>query len=314
MLDEDDQTHFDLRGALMYDPCIGDWDFVQQEVTVAPFVRTNNNVMGYNATFLSHIEALHQTCGYADYIDTYLIYPPPRHQPAVFFNSSSPENSTCALWEMLDHAAFAINPCFDVYAVNDGCPLLWDVLAHRTQFDYIPDGTKPYPNRTDVKKAMHAPDVNWYLDQHRPVFVAGGGEGGPEMAGDTSPDPIQSVLPQVIEATNRVLISNGDLDMIIITNGTLLAIQNMTWNGQLGFQSRPKDEMVVNIPDLIYRKWFNAGPEAGRDGPQGVVGLKHYERGLMWTQTYLGSHVQPESQPRASYRHLMWLLGRIDDL
>ena len=270
--------------------------------------------MGYNATLLSHIEALHQTCGCADYIDTYLTYPPPRHQPAVFFNSSSPENSTCALWEMLDHAAFAVNPCFNVYAVNDACPLLWDVLAHRTQFDYIPDGAKPYPNQTDVKKAMHAPDVNWYLDQHRPVFVAGGGKGEPEMAGDTSPDPIQSVLPQLIEATNRVLISNGDLDMIIITNGTLLAIQNMTWNGQLGFQSRPKDEMVVNIPELMYRKWFNAGPEAGRDGPQGVVGLKHYERGLMWTQTYLGSHVQPESQPRASYRHLMWLLGRIDDL
>ena len=314
MLDEDDQTHFDLRGALMYDPCIGDWDFVQQEVPVAPFVRSNNNVMGYNATFLSHIESLHQTCGYADYIETYLTYPPPGHQPAVFFNSSSPENSTCALWEMLDHAAFAINPCFNVYAVNDACPLLWDVLAHRTQFDYIPDGAKPYPNRTDVKKAMHAPNVDWYLDQHRPVFVAGDGSGGPQMAGDTSPDPIQKVLPHVIEATNRVLISNGDLDMIIITNGTLLAIQNMTWNGKLGFQSQPKAVMTVDIPDLLYRQWFDAGPEAGRDGPQGVVGLKHYERGLMWTQTYLGTHVQPESQPRASYRHLMWLLGRIDDL
>lgn len=335
MLDEDDKEHFDVGGALMYDPCIGDWDFTQQEVPVAPFVRSNNNVMGYNATFLSHIEEMHQTCGYADYIDTYLTYPPPGHQPAVFFNSSSPENSTCGLWEMLDAAAFAINPCFNVYAVNDACPLLWDVLGHRTQFDYIPDGAKVYPNRTDVKKAMHAPDVDWYLDQHYSVIIAGGGSGknllgittnqtlanyiqqllgGPEMAGDTSPDPIQSVLPHVIEATNRVLISNGDLDMIIITNGTLLSIQNMTWNGKLGFQSQPTEEMIVDIPDLWYRKWFDAGPKAGLDGPQGVVGLKHYERGLMWTQTYLGTHVQPESQPRASYRHLQWLLGRIDDL
>lgn len=48
------------------------------------------------------------------------------------------------------------------------------------------------------------------------------------MAGDTSPDPIQHVLPRVIKATNRVLMSKDNLDMIIITNGTLLSIQNMT--------------------------------------------------------------------------------------
>ena len=88
----------------------------------------------------------------------------------------------------------------------------------------------------------------------------------------------------------------------------------MTWNGKLGFQSEPSAEMIVDIPDLEYRQWFDAGPKAGDDGPQGVVGLKHYERGLMWTQTYLGSHTQPESQPRAAFKHLQWLLGRIDDL
>ncbi|RDW76179.1 carboxypeptidase-3 [Coleophoma crateriformis] len=314
MLDKNDPEYFNVTGALLYDPCIGNWDFIQQEVTVVPFVRANNNVMGYNTSFISKVELLHQTCGYADYIDTYLAYPPPGPQPAVFFDSSSLENASCAVWEMLDHAAFSINPCFNVYAVNDGCPLLWDVLAHRTQFDYLPAGAVAYPNRSDVKAALHAPDIDWYLDQHHPVFVAGGGSGGPEKAGETSADPIQKVLPQVIEATNRVLVSNGDLDMIIITNGTLLAIQNMTWNGALGFQTAPSEEMVVETPDLEYTAAFNNGPQKGRDGPQGVVGLKHYERGLMWTQTYLGTHVQPESQPRAALRHLQWVLGRINEL
>ena len=181
MLDEDDTELFDVQGALMYDPCIGDWDFVQQEVPVAPFARANNNVMGYNATFLSKIEELHQSCGYANYIETYLKFPPTEQQPAKFFNSSSPQDAECALWEMLDAAAFSINPCFNVYAVNDGCPLPWDVLEHPTQFDYTPIGTEPCPNRTDVKKAMHAPDLDWYLDGHNAVIVAGGGSGGPEM-------------------------------------------------------------------------------------------------------------------------------------
>lgn len=226
MLDEADEDYYDVRGALMYDPCIGDYDFTQQEVVVAPFAKRNNNVLGFNSTFLSEIESRYNSCGYEDIIDKYLTFPPPGNQPAVFFNSSSPENSTCALWEMLFDAAYAINPCYSVYAVNDACPLPWDVLGHPTQFDYTPDGATVYPNRSDVKAAMHAPHIDWYLDQHFDVYLAGGGSGGPEMAGDTSPDPIQKVLPQVIEATNRVLVSNGDLDMIIITNGTLLSIQN----------------------------------------------------------------------------------------
>jgi hypothetical protein len=49
------------------------------------------------------------------------------------------------------------------------------------------------------------------------VFI--GGDGGPESEGDLAADPIQKVLPQVIEGTNRVLVGNGDLDMIIISNG-----------------------------------------------------------------------------------------------
>ena len=73
--------------------------------------------------------------------------------------------------------------------------------------------------------------------------------------------------------------------------------------------------MVVDIPDLEYKAAFDASSYVkGDDGPQGVVGIKHYERGLMWVETFLGSHTQPESQPRAAYRHLQWLLGRIEDL
>lgn len=246
MLDKNDTSLFNVSGALLYDPCIGDWDFTQQEVPVVPFAKRNNNVMNFNASFLADLEARHESCGYADILSTYLTYPPPGPQPAVFFNSSA--NTSCALWEALDHAAFAVNPCFDVYDVTSQCPLLWDVLAHRTQFDYIPPGTEAYPNRSDVKAALHVPDdINWYLDQHFNVYVAGGGSGGPEMAGETSLDPIQYTLPRVIEATNRVLISNGDLDMIILTNGTLLAIQNM-----VRFSASPVaalfDALIMNRP------------------------------------------------------------------
>jgi len=49
-------------------------------------------------------------------------------------------------------------------------------------------------------------------------------------------------------------------------------------------------------------------------GPQGTMGVQHFERGLMWAETYQSGHQQPQYQPRSSLRHLMWVLGRIDEL
>lgn len=138
--------------------------------------------------------------------------------------------------------------------------------------------------------------------------------GDPFPDGDASDDPILAVLPQVIEYTNRTLIANGDLDAVIYTNGTLLSIQNMTWNGALGFQEKPTAEMYVEIPDLMYTSVFVENGIGGWDGAQGVVGIYHYERGLMWAETFLSGHMEPQFQPRASYKHLQWVLGRIESL
>ena len=91
-------------------------------------------------------------------------------------------------------------------------------------------------------------------------------------ANNTSPIQIQHVLPQVIEATNRVIVSNADWDGLLLTNGTLLSIQNMTWNGKLGFQEPPSTPVIVNVPDL----------HNYQGGYQGEMGKQHYERGLLW--------------------------------
>lgn len=186
----------------------------------------------------------------------------------------------------------------------------------------MPEGANTYFNRSDVKAALHAPlFVDWAECAALPVFVGGSPidkgalyNGGPEGEGDESSDPIQKVLPQVIEETNRVLVSNGDLDMIIITNGTLLSIQNMTWGGKLGFQRRPSTPINIHTSDLVYNHVFADNGETGIDGPQGVMGVQHYERGLMWAETFLSGHMQPEFQPRVAYRHLQWLLGQVDTL
>ncbi|KAJ4405527.1 hypothetical protein N0V82_010310 [Gnomoniopsis sp. IMI 355080] len=314
MLDQNDTTYYDLSGALAYDPCIGSFNYVQQQAVAVPYAVSNNNLLNLNQSFVQEIESLHESCGYKEFVDTYLTYPPAGQQPPKFFNYSDPADIACDVFDMIDTAALTVNNCFDVYDINSQCPLLWDVLSFPTQLVYTPDGADTYFDRTDVKQAIHAPlNVTWGLCVGAP-FIDTGGNYGPESEGDTSADPIQHVLPQVIEATNRVLISNGDYDMIIITDGTLLAIQNMTWNGQLGFQTQPSEPINITMPDLVWTDVFAENQIVGVDGPQGTMGIQHYERGLMWAESFQTGHMQPEFQPRVALRHIQWVLGRIDSL
>lgn len=332
MLDTNDTTHFDLSGALMYDPVIGKFDYVGQTVPAVPFIEKNAQFFNFNETFMKTLHKAHEECGYADYIDKYMQFPPPGNQPALhtWYNNVS---ASCDVYNIAHLAAFRPNPCFNVYEISNQCPFLFDPLSFPTDVAYnYPGFDGPYFNRSDVKAAMHAPqDVSW-SECSGPVFDPSSSNPGEYGDYDLSLDPIQKVLPQVIERTNRVLIGNGDYDYEILSEGTLLSIQNMTWNGHLGFRSAPCDPVDILLPDLQWQDALSASGFGGLDGPgQGIMGTQHYERGkwistlewrscidvpagLMFTTVSQSGHMIPQFQPRVSYRHMQWLLGRIDSL
>ncbi|GAB1197044.1 hypothetical protein APSETT444_006325 [Aspergillus pseudonomiae] len=334
MLDQNDKDYFDVHGrlfllqsgnsapqifdmlipdnvgALAYDPVIGQFDYVGQQVSAVPTVQQNANIFNFNTSFMNELESLHKSCGYQEFLDGYLTFPPPGVQPPKSFDPTN--DAGCDIYKMITDAAYLVNPCYNVYAINQMCPILWDVLGGPTKLHYLPAGATVYFDRDDVKKAMHAPHMTWSMSSLQPVFV--GGDAGVGRLGDLSANPIERVLPQVIEATNRVLISHGDYDFILQTNGTLLAIQNMTWNGQLGFQSQPSTPIEIDLPDLQYAEVFEENGLFSWHSGQGVMGIQHYERGLMWAETFQSGHMQPQYQPRVAYRHIQWLLGRIEEL
>ncbi|WVO19663.1 uncharacterized protein IAS62_000953 [Cryptococcus decagattii] len=279
MLDEQDTTYYNLSGALIYDPVIGEFDVVQRQMTTYPLVEANANLFNFNATVMAELKQYHESCGFRDYIDKYLQFPPLGKQPPILYNKSDNTSLTCDLFNGAMFLEIQVNPCFNVYEINSMCPLLWDVLGMPTGFSYAPGPV--YFNRSDVKAAIHAPqDVDWIK---------------------CSPDPV-------------VLVSNGDYDMAIITNGTLLAIQNMTWNGQLGFQAAPSEEVYIDIIDTQWSATYEANGLPSFPGPQTTMGIQHYERGLMWVETFQAGHMQPQYQPRMAYRHLEWLLGLVDKI
>jgi carboxypeptidase D len=197
------------------------------------------------------------------------------------------------------------------------CPLLFDPLGFPSDLEYLPPafGEDVYFDRDDVKEALHTANTTW-AECNGNAFNSSAAPDTPY--GDTSVDSHLSVLPRVIDTTQRVLIASGDYDMELTTLGTLLTIQNMTWGGQLGFQQQPSEEINLQLEDLAYIQVYNESGFPGFDGypgfGQGIMGTQHYERGLMWATTKQCGHMQPQFQPRASYRHLQWLLGRIDKL
>ena len=70
MLDANDTQYYNLSGALVYDPCIGEFDTVQEEIPTYPFIEANQQLFNFNESFMATLKSIHEDCGYADFIDT----------------------------------------------------------------------------------------------------------------------------------------------------------------------------------------------------------------------------------------------------
>ena len=298
MLDAEDKTYFNMSGMIIYDPSIAT-GALQSDITAVPFADYHRNLFPFNDSYTAQIHSADESCGYAAFRETYLVYPPPGHLPAVLPGVNATTGKALpgckGLKSSIQQAVTFINPCFDVYQVATTCPLLWDVLGFPGSFDYLPAGASIYFNRQDVKAAINAPLNASWEECGGPVFVRG----------DQSAPSANTVLGGVIDRTKNVIIGHGALDMILLANGTLLAIQNMTFGGMLGFQRRPTEPFYV--------PYHHAGADGTLAGA-GVFGTAHTERGLTYVGVDMSGHMIPQYAPSAAYRHLEFLLGRVDSL
>ncbi|EMD66855.1 hypothetical protein GGP41_008244 [Bipolaris sorokiniana] len=297
-----DKKYFNLAGISINDPIIGD-DVNQQQVVIRPYVEFWQNVFYLNQTFLERARKRDQECGYTQYYEKYFKFPPPK---GPFPTLPDPYNSTgdvpiCDQFDNYAQAIAAVNPCFNIYHITETCPFKSTPLGGTNPGDYVAPGTEVYFDRADVKKALHAsPDSRWMLCTDKNVFAGAGAN-----SSDTSIPPANSgALKHVVEKTNNVIIGSGDLDMLLSTNGTLLALQNITWNGAQGLSRYPSENLYVP-----YHPEFNGGALAGA----GYQGTWVKERGLTFYTARLAGHELPGYTPGVGYRMLEILLGRIPD-
>ncbi|KAJ9312527.1 hypothetical protein DTO271D3_7229 [Paecilomyces variotii] len=296
MLDKNDTKYFNVKGIQINDPSINEDDTLIYAPAV-PALNHFKSVLPLNESFMTEINERAEKCGYFDFLDKALTYPPTGKLPTAP-NSSEPG---CDVWDVTYAALLDINPCFNIYHLTDFCPYLWDEMG----FPSLAGGPNDYFNRSDVQAAIHAPPTDYSVCGETDIFPNGDGS-LPSALGP---------LPSVIERTNNTIIGHGWLDYLLFMNGTLATIQNMTWNGAQGFQKPPVEPLYVPYHwGLAELANGTVSAPFTQDAGAGYLGTAHTERGLTFTSVYLSGHEIPQYVPGAAYRQLEFLLGRIGNL
>jgi len=266
----------DLKGFWISDPVLSS-NAIQSEIPAVKFVQNYQGVFSFNQSFMEYIEGVADQCNYTGYYEKYATYPPTE----IFPYLDIWDEESCDVWSDIFEAALVVNPGFDIYHIFSTWPLLWDVLGFPTQV-FQTQVAPLYFDRDDVKAVLHAPlDVDWQICSNIDVFVDDN---------DTSLPPVFTVLPNVIEKSERAVIVNGLADFLLIAEGARMAVQNMTWGGLQGFQTPIEEDSFVV------------------DG-FGALGTVHSERGLTFYEVALSGHMVPQYAPWSAYQIMQYLMG-----
>lgn len=237
--------------------------------------------MPFNETFMAQLRNISATCGYDDYMEKGLKFPPegPLGSPPGVNANNTRVLPGCDIFDLVLNEIFLINPCFDIYQSHQICPILWDVVGFPYSDFYLPPGyPNPYFNITAVKTALHVPlNTSWAICSDIDVFPKG--DNSPPSGDNNGP------IKRIVEKTNNVIVGHGLLDMVLIANGTLLTLNNLTWNGKQGFSSPPTTPFYVPYHyQGAQESWAGAG-EYGRFVT---------ERGLTYVEVTLSGHMVPQ--------------------
>lgn len=275
---------------------------IPQDIPVASFATAWSDIFGFNDSFTSALATSASQCGYQDYLTKYITFPPTERQPSTLPGVEADQvtyKPGCGLFNEVFSAAAEVNPCFSPYTITNLCPIKYDPLGFTDGTMFVPNGSGPvYFNRPDVKTTIHAPqDKEWLFCTNDPVFVDGLDSSVVDGPGS------QPVLPNVIDRTQNVILGHGSQDFVLISDGTLLSIQNITFGGAMGFQSRPVEALYIP---------YHANDDFTTVAGAGVLGTAHTERGLTYIAVAPAGHFLAMDAPAVAFRSMEVLLGRVE--
>lgn len=274
------QDTFNLQGLAVNDPSVTE-DAFSEDIASYQFALDNQQALGLNDSFIETLKSKANEQGVTTYLADNLVFPPkgPILAPKQLKGGD--------LWDSVYAAANDANKCFNIYNVDEKCPLPIDPLGFAADAQGASESN--FINDTPgFKEYVHAnTNGKWVECSDQPVFAG---------QGDTSLAPTSiNLLGQLADKNKRTVVQHGLRDFVLIANGTLLGIQNSTWGGKQGFQQSPfdtKDNLIVQ----------------GK-----ATGSHHTERNLTFATIDLSGHMVPEDQPATAYKLQQFLLGQIQE-
>ena len=261
-----------MNDAFFYDNMIG------KELPAVQFAQQNAKIMNLNQSDVDQLIRQGKEIGIDTYVEDNLKYPPagPFHVPEQF-------NSSKSVYSSMKKMAKKANPCFSPFNILGPSPCPLDALGMDSTTEV--SHKYNYFNRNPrVKTLIHADNVTYTeCTQKKPFDI---------MKHSKTEFPVNTILPTVVEKSERTVVQHGTYDYIMLPNGTALAIQNMTWAGHQGFQTRPNQTLLVE------------GQPAG---------TFHAERKLTLVMVDKASHMIPVYKPKAAYKLLQYTLGQISE-
>ncbi|KAG6876647.1 hypothetical protein C0993_001545 [Termitomyces sp. T159_Od127] len=104
-----------LKGIWIADPSLS-YEVVQQEIPALRFAQANKNLFPLNSSFWADLQTISDECGYTDYLDKFVTYPPNGQLPLpVATNGTFTVTPACRIHNLIQRAVGLLNPVFDVY-------------------------------------------------------------------------------------------------------------------------------------------------------------------------------------------------------
>ncbi|KAI6709595.1 hypothetical protein JHW43_007865 [Diplocarpon mali] len=293
MFNKEDKEYFNLDSTMLYDPMTASGQ-THHQIPALRFVEYWKGLHPFTEKEWDYLRNVDDSCGYTAYMDKYLTFPPPGPFPVEIPGAGEDGlvEDDCNIFNAVRTGMFGQNPFWETIKITSSFPPLWDVLGNQRVDPSVPEGHTIYFARPDVQAAINAPIGDWEVCA----------DSDEEQWDDNSS---LDVLPSVIERSNRTMIVQGALDLLYSTNGSLLVIQNLTWDGAQGFTEKPSDPF--RVPLFNAESWDYLAPF-------GIVGTTHTERGLTWVSVNSAGLRIAQHAPSAAYRQVEFLIGRQNSL
>lgn len=107
---------------MIMDPSFS-YDGIQSQIPAVQYIDYFEGLFPFNDSFVEKIHKAADSCGYTEYLNKYMTFPPPGPQPArmpgTLPNDGLTARPECdVFWGTILSEIFQTNPCFNVYHVS----------------------------------------------------------------------------------------------------------------------------------------------------------------------------------------------------